>query len=580
MKFLEKAILKFIFLFFTIVMITNVQAQLSGYHNPSELNSALDQLADEYSNVIKLNKHGETLGGNEIISVTLGSGKDESKPAILMVAGVNGSDLAGTEVLLDFIQTIAQNYGKIDSITTLLDNTTIYIFPQVNPDASEAFFSTPQYTRSLNKRPMDLDNDGKVDEDGYDDLNKDGQITWLRIAEPGGEWLEDKKYPGLLVKATASKGETGIYRLIREGIDNDGDGEINEDEQGGVNFNQNFTFKYKYFAKGAGFHQVSEIETRAITDFIYAHPNIAAVFSFSPNDNLNKPWEAPKGPPQKPGRGRQPIEQIDKSDEPYFLHISESFKKLTKLSDLANSEPGQGAFNEWVYYHFGRWSFSTPTWWVPLQSGSPDTTTADSDSASSGNNQMPPQKPGGDSEKTNDQRLWDWIMATKQGDAFVEWKEIKHPDFPDTKVELGGFKPFPSTNPPADSLEALSEVYYPFLLKLSSSLPKIEVTNVKVEDLHNNVYRLTLKVINQGYLPSIAQIGASNKWCPKIKLHLDLSENQKIVSGKVTQFIERLEGSGGTKEISWMVMGRKGEAVKISIGSPMTGVVVNNVKLQ
>jgi hypothetical protein len=106
------------------------------------------------------------------------------------------------------------------------------------------------------------------------------------------------------------------------------------------------------------------------------------------------------------------------------------------------------------------------------------------------------------------------------------------------------------------------------------------VKGVKVEDLHNNVYRLTLTVINQGYLPSIAQIGAPNKWCPKIKLHLDLDKGQKIVSGKILQFIERLEGSGGNQEISWMVMGNKGETVKITIGSPMTGTVVQNVKLQ
>jgi hypothetical protein len=82
MKFLEKAILKYLFLFSTIFLITNIQAQTSGYHTPSELKTALDQLADEYSKVIKLNKHGETLGNNGIYSVTLASGKDDTKPAI------------------------------------------------------------------------------------------------------------------------------------------------------------------------------------------------------------------------------------------------------------------------------------------------------------------------------------------------------------------------------------------------------------------------------------------------------------------------------------------------------------------
>jgi hypothetical protein len=502
-----------------------------------------------------------------------------------MVAGIDGIDLAGTEVFLNFIQSAAQDYGKVDSITKMLDQTTYYIFPQANPDASESMFSKPFYASSLNFRSMDLDNDGKEDEDGYDDLNKDGHITWLRIREPGGEWLEDKEYPGLLKKADAGKGEIGVFRLEHEGIDNDSDGQLNEDEPGGVNFNQNFTFKYKFFTKGAGFHQVSEIETRVVADFVYAHPNIATVFCFSPNDNLNHPWEAPKGPSKKPGRGsREPIEQIEKEDAPYFTHISESFKKMTNLADLSPSSSGQGAFNEWAYYHFGRWSFSTPTWWAPLANSHIDTASAANDSSKSDTGKeetgRSTQKPGEESKKTKDQRLWDWIQATNQLDAFVEWKEIKHPDFPDKKVELGGYKPFPANNPPADSIKSLSKTYYPFLVELSSWLPRINIDNLQVEDLHNSVYRITLNVINQGYLPTNTQIGIPNKWCPKIKLAVNLSENQQIVSGRVIQFIDRLDGSGGKEEISWMIIGRKGETVQITVGSPMTGTVVEKIKLQ
>jgi len=503
-----------------------------------------------------------------------------------MVAGINGIDLAGTEVSLDFIKSIAEKHGKVDSITQMLDQTTFYIFPLVNPDASETWFSKPQYARSLNKRPMDLDTDGKVDEDGYDDLNKDGYITWLRIVEPGGEWFEDKEYPGLLKKADAGKGETGVYRLIREGFDNDGDGQQNEDEPGGVNFNQNFTFKYKFFAPGSGFHQISEVETRAVVDFAYAHPNIATVFSFSPNDNLNHPWEPAKGPPAKMSgrRNRTPVEQVEKKDVPYYSHMSENFKMITGFNDLPRSESGQGAFNEWAYYHFGRWSISTPAWWPPLNSGSKDTTAAVADSATNeikkGDKNKPAKKPDKESKKSTDQRLWDWLQATNQQDAFIEWKEIKHPDYPDKKVEIGGFKPFPANNPPSDSLVSISKKYRPFLIKLSSWLPRIEVQKLKVEHLHDNVYRVTLNVVNQGFLPSNTQIGIRNKWCPKIKLAVNLSVNQKLVSGRVLQFIDSLDGSGGSEEISWMLMGKKGDTVKITIGSPMTGTILKNVKLQ
>ena len=137
----------FIFLIL-ILSITPAWSQPSQYHTYSEMKDALKQLADDYSKVIGLNSHGETLGGKEIWSVTLGSGEAASKPAVFIVAGVNGTDLAGTEVLLHFIKTVAQSHGKVDSITNMLDQTTYYIFPMVNPDASEAWFSNPQYARS------------------------------------------------------------------------------------------------------------------------------------------------------------------------------------------------------------------------------------------------------------------------------------------------------------------------------------------------------------------------------------------------------------------------------------------------
>jgi len=565
-----------------VVMMSNtpIWSQTSRYHTYSDLEIKLKQLADNHSNVIDLKSQGETLGEKKLWSVTLASGKSDLKPALLIVAGVDGKDLAGTEVLLHFIESVAQNYGKVDSITKMLDQSTYYIFPRVNPDASEALFSEPQYARSLNNRPMDLDNDGKVDEDGYDDLNNDGQITWLRVTIPGGGWLQDKNYPDLLKIADAGKGESGVYRLFREGFDNDGDGQINEDEPGGVNFNQNFTFKYKYFAPGSGFHQVSEVETRAIADFAFAHPNIAAVFSFSPNDNLINPWEGTKAPlaDMLKERGITPIEHVEQNDIPYFSHISEIFRKLTGLEDFSDSESGQGAFNEWAYYHFGRWSFSTPTWWPPSSEAAKDTATTENDSRNMEMKQSL-KKSDGDSKKTREQRLWEWLQTTNQKDAFIEWKEIKHPDYPNNKVEIGGFKPFAVLNPPADSLLSIFKNFYPFLFKLSSWLPHIDVRDSNVEHLHDSVYRVTLTVINLGFLPTNTQIGIKNKWCPKIKLALNLSDNQQLLSGRILQFIDILDGSGGSKEVTWMIVGKRGDRVKFEIGSPMTGTIHKTVEL-
>jgi hypothetical protein len=578
-----KTCISFFILFLLVLINIPVFSQSAGYHSNMELEKYLDQLSDDYAQLIMFESQGKTLGGQNIWSLTLGSGDTSTKPAVLMVAGVNGTDLAGTELLLEFVKSAVGNYNKVDSIKKMLDQTTFYIFPRVNPDATESLFSKPVYSRSLNSRSMDLDNDGKADEDGYDDLNKDGQITLMRITEPGGEYLIDEDYSALLKKADATKGETGVYRVIREGLDNDKDGKLNEDEPGGVNFNQNFTFKYNYFTTGAGFHQISEVETRAVSDFAFSHSNIVAIFTFGPNDNLSHPWEAAKG--DQTGRSKSdariPVEQVDQKDVPFYAHVSQNFKEITGLTDLSKTAGGAGAFNEWSYFHFGRWSFSTPAWWPKIIESKSDTTAkSDSSNLKSISEEQKPGKPKQDEKKSDDQIMWDWLQYTNQENAFVEWKEFKHPDFPDQKVEIGGYKAIQSENPPADSLAGIADKYNLFFYQLANWLPRVDVQNLKVEHLHDNVYRISLAVVNQGYLPTNTNLGTRNKWSPKIKVAVELSKNQELAGGKVLQFLDILNGSGGSKEYSWTVVGRKGDSVKISVGSPTSGIISKIVKLQ
>ena len=64
------------------------------------------------------------------------------------------------------------------------------------------------------------------------------------------------------MKADRAKGETGAYRLESEGLDNDGDGAINEDPPGGVDFDRNFPHGWKEFDRRAGTSACSEVETR------------------------------------------------------------------------------------------------------------------------------------------------------------------------------------------------------------------------------------------------------------------------------------------------------------------------------
>jgi hypothetical protein len=141
-----------------------------------------------------------------------------------------GNDLAGTASALRG-PSLANSFEANPRIKKLLQTTTVYIFPRLNPDSTERFFLMPRQETAVNRKPSDDDHDGLVDEDAPDDLNGDGLITSMRIQDPEGEYVLDPADPRLLIKADRAKGETGTWRLLMEGRDNDGDREFNEDGQ-------------------------------------------------------------------------------------------------------------------------------------------------------------------------------------------------------------------------------------------------------------------------------------------------------------------------------------------------------------
>jgi hypothetical protein len=164
-----------------------------------------------------------------------------------------------------------------DSIKNRLAKTTYYVFPNMSPDAMEQYFAKLKYERNGNATETDDDRDGKLNEDGFDDLDGNGKITMMRIESPIGEYKVNPDDARILIKADASKGEKGKYILLSEGFDNDKDGNLNEDGEGGISLNKNFTYRHNTFGAGAGDFPVSEKETRALLDFLYDAFNVYAV---------------------------------------------------------------------------------------------------------------------------------------------------------------------------------------------------------------------------------------------------------------------------------------------------------------
>ena len=492
---------------------------------------------------------------------------------------------------LAWIESLAENYEKDPAVRKLLDTTTLYVFPRVNPDAAEHFFAKPKLELAVNLLPTDDDHDGLTDEDGPEDLDHDGLITSMRVEDPDGEFILDAGDPRLLLKADRTKGEKGAWRSLSEGIDNDHDEAWNEDGLGGVNFNRNFPYNYKFFAPGAGRHQVSEPETRALAEFVVNHANIAIIFTFGAADNLTQM------PKTEPGAKRPPT-AIQEDDAPFYREMGKAWRDALGLKkELAPaSEPG--TFSDWMYFHRGRLSLAARPWSPALAmelvkskskesaekpKESPEAKT-DTNGVKKPDSDPTPRKGADKGKSTPDNRneedraFLKWIDENAP-ELFVPWKAFPHPDFPGKKVEIGGFAPFARSNPPEKFLEDLARKHSAFLTDLAGRFPRLGLRKAEAKPLGDSVHEIIIQVENTGYLPTSLAQGATTREVFPTRLVLKL-DDKAFLSGAKTTMLGPIEGNGGMKEVRFIIHARDRKKIDLEVISMLAGSIQSSVELK
>jgi hypothetical protein len=404
-------------------------ADYTGYHSYEQLTAALNQLAKSHPKMAKLVEVAKSRSGRTVWAIEIANPDGTplaERPALLVAANFEGDQLIGSELALYVAENLLGGYASNPAIKQRLDSHVFYIVPRANPDAAEGMFGPIKSARKTNAAKFDNDNDGRMDEDGPEDLNKDGFISVMRVKDPKGPYMIHPDDPRLMRRADPARGEAGGYAIYWEGIDNDGDGFINEDPEGGVDLNRNFQHQYPYYTPDAGPHMASEPEVRGILEYVIARRNISAILTFGESDNLvaaptragahapastvdlvafaNQSVEGaravgrfqspqpffggrgggPVGPPDDGGRGgggrgaqqqrpTPPATTVATTDVEYFRTVSDKYRQMTGIRTAPATRIPGGAFFEYGYYQFGVPSFSTPGWGisVPAASGGP-----------------------------------------------------------------------------------------------------------------------------------------------------------------------------------------------------------------
>ena len=528
---------------FVLGLVFNIFAQ--DYSNYSQVTQRIKALKDKHADKVQFKSLGKTEGGKDIWVITIGKGETAKHPAVAIVGGVDGRHLLGVEVAIGLAERLLTQPGMDD----ILAGNTYYIFPNVQPDATEQYFAPLRYERTVNARNTDNDRDGSINEDPYEDLNNDRMITKMRVESPRGTHIESPKDPRVLIPADAAKGETGKYLVLNEGIDNDKDGLFNEDGEGGVNFNRNFTFGYKNFQPETGEHAVSEVESKAVADFLYDAFNVHTVLSFGLNNNLS---EATKVYMTTHTGVRR--DQENAGDGKIYGYANSLYNKFVPDMAKAAALPAEGGeFYTWAYQHYGRYSFVTPAWQPVL----PD----EKDKDITGNPEL---------------LFLSWAEKNEVKDVFVPWTTVSHPDFQGNKVEVGGIKPFVMYNPPYTMVSKITDAHLAFVCALTEAAPRCVIAGLQKEALDKDLFRITLTVKNNGVMPTINQIGERSYYLKYVTVQLTTSSGQTLLQGnpKVTKPV--LNG-GETEEFSWLVRG-KGK-LSIEAGCPTAGFATTEITL-
>ena len=625
MKYLRRGFL----LVFLLALLTGFPLKAAddastGYHNYQALTQALKNIVGKNTKIAKLQSIGKSLQGRDLwmvqVSGTQG-GNPEEKQALLVVGNLEGDHVVGSEVAMGMAEYLINGYGSDEKVTEILNKRTFYIAPRMNPDGAEAFFNTIKIEHSGNFKPRDEDYDWVIDEDGPDDLNGDGLITQMRVKDREGDWVIDENDPRLMKKKESDTPFNELYNVYTEGLDDDGDGLYNEDGPGGFNVNRNFPHNFGYKTMGWGVYAVSEIETMALIDFMakydpsfkgQPHRNICAVLSFSKFDNLAAGTGIESGTPTFPqpaqaaqasarggmgmmfsrgGRGQAPADPAPRPTDPQpkgtvaqdqslFKAVSDKYKSITKINSAVSEKPF-GSFLEYAYFQFGVPSFSANLWSlredVPARPAAKKTQGA-VQGAQSGQTQtqtmdrsaMIQRARGGgavsaaDASTGSDGKWLKWIDDENEGNGFVNWTKVNHKQL--GEVEVGGFVPYLRVNPTADVIPDLSKSHAEFALYLASQFAEITMDDPVVEKLSSNLFRLKIKVHNNGEFPYVTAMGTRtrNITAMMLRLKFENENDMKLFGGNKRVDISTL-ASGAEQEYTWTIISPPGKQIDITL---------------
>jgi hypothetical protein len=573
------------------------------YFTYDELTNYLQDMHLAYPHLTELNSMCKSQMGRDVWMFVINNpetGDPEDKPGFFLNQ-IHSSEVIASMSCNYTIWHLLANYGKDAEITKIVDDVVWYIVPRLDVDGAEAYLTEKPAGEDPN--PVDSDGDFLFDEDPPEDVDGDGCLVQMRQKDPKGEMKISEKDPRHMVRK--AKDEIGgiYYKIYSEGIDNDGDGKINEDS-----FSTRFLSNRNYpgnwrpqtVQRGGGKYPMEESVTRAEVDFIAKHPNIAIYvqhhccgrviltppttapdkdFKYRGDLELYKiasarclehsgwdlatsvyDWNYPPGTPNKKST------QVYRDKEGKLKNVPEGMDPESRFSESGlefgvesedcgckNGYFAWGSSLETTYNLFGIFSLGDEHWNAP-----------DYDK---------------DGRVTSEERF-KWNDEEMDGKLFVDWHPYEHPTL--GPVEIGGWLRNKTSPPEGELIQKECEMGNNFVIYLAGLVPKVEIGETELVDKKGGIYQLDVAVKNTGFLPTATEQAQALKIDESVLLEVLADENLEIIYGEKKIKLGQIRGDSESSKTTYILRVKDPEqkaVLKVCVSSQKAGHATKDISI-
>jgi len=117
----------------------NSDNPMGHYHTYQEITDTLQYWQQQYPNIAEVHSIGQTVQGRQmwVMKISDNVSIEEAEPEFKYISTIHGDEVVGKEMLMKLIYLLLSQYGNNARIDDLVNNTEIWIMPDMNFDGTE-----------------------------------------------------------------------------------------------------------------------------------------------------------------------------------------------------------------------------------------------------------------------------------------------------------------------------------------------------------------------------------------------------------------------------------------------------------